>query len=57
MCGTECRQLTVKQDDAASQAVTQTPIENAGNGCKGFTETCQGANNDDAVIMTVKILN
>jgi hypothetical protein len=41
----------IKEDSA--QQVTQTPVENAGNGCRGFTATCQGNANDDAVIMTV----
>lgn len=37
-----CRELTVKRDSDDSQPVIQTPIENAGNGCPGFRETCQG---------------
>lgn len=48
-----CKELTVKRDDDGSQPVTQTPVENAGNGCSGFTQTCNGLANDAAVVFTV----
>ncbi|KAI6191585.1 hypothetical protein M3Y97_00244000 [Aphelenchoides bicaudatus] len=51
-CGQNCRELTVKRDSEDSQAVTQTKVDNAGNGCPGFRETCQGTADDSAVVFT-----
>jgi hypothetical protein len=48
-----CRELTVRQEGDSAQQVTQTPVENAGNGCRGFQEVCRGVSNDAAVILTV----
>ncbi|KAI6244035.1 hypothetical protein M3Y99_00072700 [Aphelenchoides fujianensis] len=51
-CGTMCQPLQEKRDSDDSQTVTQTPIENAGDGCTGFTQQCQGMAGDSAVIIT-----